>query len=307
MREPTVAAVDVGGTSIKTALVTQTGRIEDPASVATPVGDGPDAVIDTIRDTVRSRLTGDTRAVGLVVPGAVDSMRGIASYAANLGWRDVPLRRIIAQDTGLPTVVDHDIRGGGIAEQLVGAARGVDDSMVVIIGTGIAARVVTDGHLVRGATGNSGEIGHMPVHPDGERCPCGQIGCLERYASAAAISRRYHDRSGRPASSREVAARLGEDDHADAVWRDATEALGIALASATMLLDPSLFVLAGGLSLAGPALLEPTREAVSRRVTWHEVPRVDLSTLGSHGPLLGAAILAWQSTGVTDLSGWMAP
>lgn len=306
MSEPTVLAVDVGGTSIKAGLVTRSGRVDRVTSVATPVSDGPDAVVAAVRDVVRTSLTSGTRAVGLVAPGTVDGDAGIAVYSANLGWRDVPLRQIIADDTDLPTVVDHDIRGGGLAEQLIGSARGVEDALVVVIGTGIAARVVNGGRLLHGATGNPGEIGHLPVWPDGEACPCGQTGCLERYASAAAISRRYAERSGRSASARDVAARLGDDEHANAVWQDATEALGIALASATMLLDPSLFVLAGGLSLAGEALAEPTRTALSRRVRWHDVPELRLSALGSQGPLLGAGILAWRRVGHHDVDSWSA-
>ncbi len=304
--DSSVIAVDVGGTSIKSALVTHDGRIEHAAAVPTPADQGPHAVVDAIRHAVRSLAGPDTLAVGLVVPGAVDSEAGIASYSANLGWRDVPLRDLVEAETGLPAVVEHDIRGGGLAESLIGRARGTCDSLVVIIGTGIAARVVSGGHVVRGATGVPGEIGHMPVWPDGEACPCGQRGCLERYASAAAIARRYGERSGRSLSSEEVAALLHEDPDADAVWSDAVEALGLALASTTMLLDPSLVVLAGGLSHAGDALLTPTREAVARRVIWRSTPRIELSALGSRAGLLGAAVLAWQRVGTDDFTGWVA-
>ncbi len=298
-------AVDVGGTSIKSALVSRDGRVEQMVSVATPAAEGPHAVVDAIRHAVRSLVSHDTLAVGLVVPGAVDSDAGIASYSANLGWRDVPMRDLIHAETGLPAVVEHDIRGGGLAEALIGHARGTRDSLVVIIGTGIAARVVSGGHVVRGATGVPGEIGHMPVWPDGDPCPCGQLGCLERYASAAAIARRYAERSGTLVSAEDVASLLHKDADADAVWHDAVEALGLALASSTMLLDPSLIVLAGGLSHAGEALLAPTRAALARRVVWRDAPRIELSTLGSRAGLLGAAIVAWQRVGLDDFTHWM--
>jgi glucokinase len=242
----------------------------------------------------------------VVVPGSVDVETGTALYAANIGWRDVPLRDLLAADLGVPVVLEHDVRAAGLAECLLGRARGVSDCLVVVIGTGIAGVIVSHGVPVRGATSLAGEIGHVPVYPDGEMCACGQRGCLETYASGAAIARRYRARRGGAAAlgAPDIAAARDTDPVADAVWREAMTALGIALASATMLLDPELFVLGGGLAAAGGALLDPVREELTGRLAWRPAPAVVLSTCGSRAGQLGAAILAWQAAGRTDFSTW---
>ena len=147
--------------------------------------------------------------MGVVVPGAVDADAGRAVFSANLGFRDVPLREIVAEATGLPALLEHDVRAAGVAEQELGATAGVDDYVLAVIGTGIAAVIQTGGRARRRAQPSvPGELGHIPVWPGGEQCSCGQRGCLERYASAAAIARRYAQAGGEPGlSAVEVLAR----------------------------------------------------------------------------------------------------
>ena len=299
-------AVDVGGTRIKAAVLNAAGRVLRRIECPTPVADGPAAVVDTVRSIARELTGPDVVAGGVVVPGSVDVETGTAHYAANIGWRDVPLRDLLAADLGVPVVLEHDVRAAGLAECLLGRARGVADCLVVVIGTGIAGVIVSRGVALRGATALAGEIGHVPVYPDGEVCACGQRGCLETYASGAAIARRYRVRRGAAPglSAQHIAAARGTDPWAAQVWRDATTALGIALASATMLLDPKLIVLGGGLATAGGALLDPVREELAARLTWRPAPAVVLSACGSQAGQLGAAILAWQAAGRSDFSTW---
>jgi glucokinase len=301
-----VVAVDVGGTSIKAALIDADGVSRRGSVLPTPVADGADAVVSAIRSTVRdlARADGPVAGVGVVVPGDVDAEAGVARFSANLGWRDVPLRALLRDDLGLPAVLDHDVRAAGLAERTIGLARARDDCLVAVIGTGIAGVITSAGRHVPGARSLAGELGHVAVWPDGDACPCGQRGCLERYASAAAIARRYAERGGERLDAAGVVARIGHDPVAAAVWSEALEALGIALAACTMLLDPELIVLGGGLAAAGDALLGPVRAALASRVIWRAVPAVELSTLGSRAGLLGSAILAWQAAGVTDFDGW---
>lgn len=304
-----VAAVDVGGTSIKSALVDLDGRIRVHRSAPTPAAEGPDAVVAAVRAAVReltaSRDGAPVSAVGIVVPGVVDGEAGIARFSANLGWRDVPFRELVRADTGLPTVLEHDVRAAGLAEATIGRTRGVDDALVAVIGTGIAASLRCAGRTVRGATVLAGEFGHIPVFPDGEPCPCGQRGCLERYASAAAIARAYRQRTGQELTTAQLVARLGTDPAAGEVWARAVDALALAFASATMLLDPAVIVISGGLAAAGAALLEPLRDALARRVTFRPPPQVQLSTLAERAGILGAATLAARACGVTDFESWV--
>lgn len=288
-----VVAVDVGGTSIKAARVSSGGEVSDPLTVPTPVADGPDAVVAAVRAVVRQLFTPAAAAVGVVVPGFVSD--GVARYSANLGWRDVPLAELIEQDVRVPVVVEHDVRAAGVAERSLGLARDVDDALVVVIGTGIAGVLVANGVPVRGATSLAGEVGHIPVYPDGDICACGQQGCLETYASAAAIGRRYRALTGTPATAADVVARRDREPAAARVWGEAATALAIALTTCTMLLDPGVIVLSGGLAAAGPALRDPVAEGLAGRLTWRPAPRVEVSPLAGRAGLHGAALLAWSA------------
>jgi glucokinase len=303
-----VLGVDVGGTSMKAALVAEGGEMTDIARTATPVEDGPDAVVARLRAFVRESARaahGELAGAGLVVPGDVDGTSGIARYAANVGWRDVPLRDLVAADLGAPVVLEHDVRAAAVAERTVGAARGADDCLIVVIGTGIAAVSVVHGRQVTGATGRAGELGHIPVWPDGEVCACGQRGCLETYASAAALVRRYAAAGGTAAqTTQDVIARRDVDEIAAGVWHDAVTALGIALATVVLLDDPGRIVIGGGLSAAGEVLLAPVRAALAGRLTWREPAPLATSPLGERAGRYGAAVLAWRAAGRTDFDDW---
>lgn len=289
---PSVIAVDVGGTSIKAARADESGTLTGRRVVATPVGAGPDAVVAAICDVAGGLADADAAAVGVVVPGLVDAESGTARYSTNLGWRDVPLRELLAAAVDVPVVVGQDVAAAGLAERTFGAARDVADCLVVVIGTGIASVPIVAGNPVIGASGSGGELGHTPVYPDGEACACGQRGCCETYASAAAIARRYRSRTGRALSTEQLAAALDSDPAARDVWWEAADALGLALASYTLVLDPALVVLAGGLAAAGATLRDPVRDALTRRLAWRAAPAVEVSPLAGDASLHGAALLA---------------
>ncbi len=304
-----VVAVDVGGTTIKGAVVDRDGAFVAEVTRPTPAVDGPDAVVAELLDVIAELVSGrgDTvGAVGVVVPGTVDSDAGGADFSANLGFRSVPLRDIVVSATGLPTLLEHDVRAAGVAERTVGVTAGVDNYVLAVIGTGIAAVIQARGQHVLGATGVAGELGHIPVWPGGEQCACGQRGCLERYASAAAIGRRYAERTGRSGvPAHEVIGLAGRlDQDARRVWQEAIQALALAFTTCTMLFDPELIVLAGGLSKAGDAIVTPVQEELATLIRWREPPPVRLSPLGGRAGLVGAAVLAWRSAGVTTFTGW---
>lgn len=297
-----VVAIDVGGTACKGALVDDTGRVLYQESRPTGVAGGVPAVVDTIAGfavSLAERADGEVAAGGLVVPGLVDDERGMALYAANLGWRDLPLAGVVSERLGRPVALSHDVRTGGLAEGLVGAARGCPDFLFLPIGTGIAAAIVIDGVPYAGANAYGGELGHCPVVPHGEPCACGQRGCLETYASAAAIPRRYAAAGGVGASTAEAVlerAAAGEA-LAQRIWNEAIDALATGLAFYSQLLDPAMVVLGGGLSHAGAALFEPLGTELAARLAFRPPPPLVPAALGSQAGCLGAAILAWRAAG----------
>jgi glucokinase len=239
-------------------------------------------------------------AAGLAVPGFVDPASGIALAATNIGWHDVPLRRLLAGDLDLPVAVDHDVKSAGLAEARLGHGQHARDFAFVAIGTGIATAIVVDGIVLRGGNGRAGELGHVPVHPGGAVCKCGRMGCLEAYASAAAIARRYREASGNAYTAAQVAARWGTDPIAATVWSEAIAALALALVTYVALLDPQLVVLGGGVSQAGPALIGPLSARLSA-LTGAAPPPIRISRLGVDAGLLGAAILAWHQLGRSEV------
>lgn len=285
-----VVGVDVGGTSVKGARVSvRSGAIEATAVRPTPSGSA-DEVVDAIVDVVRELATDGVCAVGVVVPGAVDD--GVVRYAANLPLRDVALRARLRAQLGLPVEVGHDVAAAAEAEA---AALGASDVLFVGLGTGVAAAYVRDGRADRGATGQAGELGHVVAVPGGEPCKCGNRGCVEIYASAASIARRYREMSGIAVEdASHVASLVDTDQLAATVWQEAVDALATGLAAVVMLLDPALVLLGGGLAGAGERLVAPVRTALTERLTWRTPPPLRLGALGAAAGQHGAARLALQ-------------
>jgi glucokinase len=295
MSPPCVVALDLGGTSLKAGLVDPAGQTLRALRRPSRREAGPDEVVAGLLTAVEELSAGaEPAAVGLVVPGIVDEAAGLAVFSANLGWRDLPLRALLEERTGLPVAFGHDVRAGGLGEGALGAARGVRDFLFLALGTGVAGAAVLDGRPYAGG-GYAGEIGHVVVEPGGRECGCGARGCLETVASAAAIAARY----GEGVSAAEVAARCADGEPgACRVWREAVDALADALAMYVSVLAPELIVVGGGLSEAGDQLLGPLEVALDERLTFHRRPRLCRAALGDQAGRLGAALLAWELAGV---------
>ena len=304
-------AVNVGGTMIKAMVVAADGRVIRRARVPTGAGDGGAAVLARLED-LGARLVRDARgagagrpaALGLAVPGIVDEAAGVARYAANIGWRDVPLAGRLGRRLGLPVAVCHDVRAAARAEARFGPGAGAGDFLLVQAGTGIAAALVLDGRPYPGAHALSGEIGHLAV-AGGRRCGCGGDGCLETVASAAAVTRRYRELSGRQVAGAASVVRqvTAGDLAARQAWDEAVGALARALAWCQGVLDCGLVVIGGGLSLAGPVLLEPLARELAGLLTIQRMPRLAASTLGDGAGCAGAALAARSAAGLPPWPG----
>ncbi len=319
--EPVALAVDVGGTGIKCAIVDLDGTIRHAERHPTEAARGPDAVLGTILDVaadlaVRARgLSSTPISVGVVVPGVVAD--GVAVWSANLGLRDVPVRRLLAERLCLPAALGHDVRAGALAEARLGAGRTTRRLLFVALGTGIAGGFVLDGRIDDGGHGAAGEIGHIVVRsgPEARPCGCGGRGCLETYASAAAIARAYAAAHvsevlvGTPAYAKSRGKLSGQtaegvaelvargDPVATRVWDEAVTALADGLLTGIALYDPAVIAIGGGLAGAGELLLEPLRDALHRRRTFHRLPAVVQAELGDEAGVRGAALLALDAAG----------
>lgn len=292
-----IAALDVGGTVIKAGLISRDGTVHHAERHATSVRRGPEALIESILSIAAALAANPrVRAVGLGVPGIVDSAAGVAHYAANLGWRDVPFTKLLTERIGLPAVLGHDVRNGALAEARLGAGAGRPSVYFLAIGTGVAGGQVSGGVVDDGSSGQAGEIGHLVVRPRGPRCGCGNRGCLEAIASASRIAAAYRRRSRQRGSAADVSRLVEEGDPiATAVWTDAIAALADALAAQIVLADPGCIVIGGGLSLAGPTLFEPLRAALPKRLTFRGAPPILPAVLGDRAGMVGAALRTWDS------------
>ncbi|WP_344218706.1 ROK family protein [Kribbella sancticallisti] len=304
-----MVAVDLGGTRMKCGLVAADGAVlhretrPTPRTVPPRRGGGR-AVLDALLETVvelEQKAAADghrVRAVGVVVPGIIDAENGTVG-AENLAWAGTPVRAELQAAVGpdQKVVLAHDVRAGGYAELRQGALTGTTNSLFLPLGTGIAAAMVVDGSLVSG-DGYAGELGHTRfVHGDAaELCACGQWGCLETVASAAALARRYGVRTGKAVDgAREVLELLAQGDpDAAAVWSEALEALIDALVLYTTLVAPTRIAIGGGLVGAGETLLAPLREGVHARLTFQREPEIVAAVLGEEAGCLGAALMAWD-------------
>jgi predicted NBD/HSP70 family sugar kinase len=254
-------------------------------------GRSPEPVLDQLAGLVR-RVVAEATAEGLwpaglavAVPGLVARDARTVVRAPNLDWHDTDLAPLLPLD--VPLTVGNEANFGALAEFWLGAGT-PRDFLHVSAEIGIGAAVVVDGRLLRGTRGFAGELGHVPVRPDGPECACGGRGCLEQYAGEEAVLRAAGLEPGADRVGVLAERAADGDEKVRRALRDAGTALGIALTGAVNLLDPQSVVLGGALAGLAPWLLPSLRNELARRTAGPACP-VSVSELGSEGPLLGAA------------------
>ena len=185
--------VDLGGTNLRVAAIDSSGKILDRVSESAVYNGGPEKVIIEIAriiDKLRNRIgSNGLQGVGIGVPGYVDIDAGFILAATNLpGFERYPIRDHIQAHLGTPIHLENDANAAALGEMWIGAGQGVKDLILLTLGTGIGGGIVSNGKVLHGSTGMAGELGHMTVFPDGNPCACGNCGCLEKHASATAIT-----------------------------------------------------------------------------------------------------------------------
>lgn len=309
----TVSGTATAGTATAGTATAGAAMADGPSTGGTAVGDlaagGPAlAAVVAVVDRLAAAATGaghPLAAIGLCTPGVVDSAAGTVVVAVNLDWHDLPIADLLRERYGVPVAVAHDARAAATAEiaARTAAGRDVTEMVFIPIGTGISASLVVDGRLVVGAAGGAGEVGHVCVRPGGEPCTCGQRGCVEAYASARNIRRRYRAAGGTiDGATDEIVAAVDTDPVAAAVWADAVDALAAGVAILSAVLDPAVVVIGGGLGESGERLLAPLRTAVDARLGWRPSPRIEQSLAGAGAGLAGAALLA-RTAAATSTTG----
>ncbi|MEV6748659.1 MULTISPECIES: ROK family protein [unclassified Streptomyces] len=305
MHTDLVAALDIGGTKIAAALVDGGGSLLVRAQRPTPAREGAETVMGAVTEVLAelsgSPLWGRATAVGIGSAGPVDASAGTVSPVNVPGWRDFPLvERVGKVVGGLPVELVGDGVAMTAAEHWLGAARGYDNALCMVVSTGVGGGLVLGGKLHPGPTGNAGHIGHVCVDLDGDPCPCGSRGCVERIASGPNIARRALEAGWRPgpdgdASAAAVAAAARAGDRiAVASFERAAQALAAGIAATATLVEIDIAVIGGGVAGAGDILFTPLRRALRQYATLSFVRRIEVApaVMGTDAGLVGAAAAA---------------
>ena len=306
--------IDVGGTNVKIALVSDKGIIVYSNSIPTRAEMGYEYTINSIKEAIKVLLKEtnqnpkDIEGMGFGFPGQIDCQKGIVRLAPNIpGWVDVPIAEIMENEFGIPTRVDNDVRTAALGELNYGAGIGCQNLVCITVGTGIGAGLVINGKLVRGASNAAGEIGHIKLNMEGgPLCGCGDRGCLEAYASGPAIVAMAENyiKGGKSTKYRElanpeitpyivsVAAQEG-DPVAKQIFRIMGEYIGMGLTSVVNLLNPEKIIIGGGVADAGEILFAPIRETIQKRAMTIQKNAVEIvpAKLGNTAGVIGASLL----------------
>ena len=297
--------VDLGGTNLRVAAISETGRVLDRVSVPAFFAAGPERLVSDIVEIIhriRSSIgVSNLRGVGIGVPGFIDIEKGVVVGSANLpGFQGFPVRDAIQDILGTTIILENDANAAALGEMWIGAGRGVKDLLLITLGTGIGGGIVIDGHVLHGFQGMAGEIGHMTIYSDGNPCGCGNCGCLEKHASATAIAamgRMMHFGDDITAQGVYELAVAG-NDRAKLIFKSMGRALGIAIANLINIFNFPLYLLSGGplpaWDIFAPHMFE---EVKSRSFTFgRSGTRIEKATLGGDAGLYGAAYLPFQSS-----------
>ncbi len=312
-----VIGIDLGGTNLKSGIVTDRGELLNLNYQPAEAIKGPKRVIKNLIAAIEKQLQSDANSgvagIGIGAAGQVDFSKGVVYDPPNFpNWHKEPLAQIIGDHFGIPTFVDNDANVAALAEGRFGAGRDSQNFILVTLGTGVGSGLILNGSLYRGAVGAAGEFGHTTIQFDGPVCNCGNRGCIERYVGARWIVERALDNLPHYPDSRlnahaeqdeqkitpKIIAELANDGDALClrVMEEVGTFLGIALASVLNLLNLDLIIIGGGISNAGKVLFDPIERSIQNHAM--SIPaataRLKRAEMGEHAGVIGAGQLAFE-------------
>lgn len=307
--------IDIGGTNTVFGCIDEKGKCLAQGSIPTrghsEVEDYLDQLVDAIKNEVANASESlNIIGVGIGAPNA-SYYSGCIEHAANLPWHGIiPLADLIKARMDVPVVITNDANAAAVGEKVFGAARDMDDFMVITLGTGLGSGIMVNGKLLYGHDGFAGEVGHMIVRKSGRECGCGRKGCLETYVSATGVKRTVYKLLARHMGDSELrripfseltakmvaeAAQRG-DVIANEVFAYTGQMLGEVLANVVAVTSPKAIFLFGGLTKAGDILFDPVREHMEKNLLGIFKNKIQVLTSGleDNAAVLGAAALIWD-------------
>jgi glucokinase len=314
-----VLAIDLGGTKIIAAIISNKGQIVAKKRCLTLADEGPHPVISRIFSAIDHLLSqrninpSQLDSISIAAAGAIDFKKGLITSSPHLpGWHDVPLRDIVEEKYKVNTFLINDASAAALGEHHFGAGRGVNNLILLTVGTGIGGGIIINGRLYSGVSGSAGEIGHMTIDVNGPRCDCGKTGCLEALVSGTAVAKEAikRIRQGERSSLTEIVegkienitaeevsiAAQGGDSLASEVILKAATYLGVGIANLVNIFNPEMIIIGGGMAKMGDLLLNPARQVVRERAFQLPAQAVQIvpARLGDDAGVLGAAVFAFQ-------------
>ena len=298
--------LDLGGTNLRAAAIDSEGKMLGKVAGATNFVEGREAVLADIVASIQKLQAEHGGAglagIGIGVPGFIRMKEGYITSSNNLPYfENFKIRDAIEQRLGARVILENDANAAALGEKWMGAGRGVDDLVMLTLGTGIGGGIISCGRVLRGFVGMAGELGHMTVVPDGNPCGCGNRGCLEKHASATAVVAMAHlMHLGENVTSKDVYDLAGRQDDlgekARVIWRIMGESLGVALATLVNTFNFQLDILSGGMLPAWDYFAPVMFETVKRRSYTYRATQTEIrqATLGNEAGLYGAAYLPWS-------------
>ena len=296
--------VDLGGTNLRAAAISPSGEVLSKISGVAQLSQGRATVLaDMVQAIVKLREqcgANQLAGVGIGVPGFIILEKGMIVGSNNLpDFEGIPIRDEIEQLLGAPVILENDANAAAMGEQWIGAGRGVQDLVLLTLGTGIGGGIISGGKVLHGYVGMAGELGHMTVVPNGNPCGCGNQGCLEKHASATAIAgmARLLHLGVNPTAADVYELAMAGNEKAKVVFEIMGEALGIALAMLVNIFNFPLYLLSGGPLPAWDFFAPRMFAEVKRRsFTYRNTEtRIERATLGNEAGLFGAAYLGLEA------------
>ena len=308
--------IDIGATKIASVLLSQKGELVRSSQVLTSAHEGPPAVLDKVADQIvdlARQSLGNLVGVGIGSPGKVDSDHGVVYNAVNLGWTEVHLAeeigsRIDRLKNALPVWIQKDANLSALGEYYFGACQSCNDFVYLGIGSGLGAGIISNGHLITGSDWYAADVGHLSVDPEGLLCVCGGRGCAETIASGPGLVRVAQrmlinsSTSGRLSDRTELtpadvlAAASENDPLALESLVEVGRVLGMIMSACTAILNPSRYVVGGGLGLAGFDFIVPSaHDELTRRTIPESRALLEIIPSRVESPAIGSACLVWYA------------
>jgi glucokinase len=303
--------IDIGATKIASVLLSEKGELVKSSQVFTLAREGTQAVLDKVADQIldfAQQSPGNVAGVGIGSPGKVDSDHGVVYNAVNLGWTEVNLTEEIASriDRELPVWIQKDANLSALGEYYFGACQNCADFVYLGIGSGLGAGIISNTHLITGGDWYAADVGHLSVDPNGPLCVCGGYGCAETIASGPGLVRVTGQMLANSSASSmlsniteltpaDVLAAASENDAlALGALAEVGRVLGMIMSACTAILNPSRYVVGGGLGLAGFDFIVPSARAeLMRRTIPESRALLDIVPSRVESPAIGSACLVW--------------